>query len=351
MSTVHELTQLRLIAQRIAGPGHRSPHEAVQHLTALQAQDHPGAITSVALRTRARSRAQVEAALTAGKLVKSWPMRGTLHLVAAEDLSWLLTLTSPRQLAAQAGRRAQLELTDADLEQAGAVATEALGGGRELTRAGLLAAWEQAGICTTGQRGYYLIVHLAQTGLLCFGPIRAGEPQIVLLPEWVAQPRTLERDEALGELARRYFSSHGPATSKDFTRWAKLVAADVRTALALARPHLDTLHLDGVDYLLDPRTPERLRRYRDAAGGVFLLPGFDEYMLGYGDRSAALPAQFADRIVPGGNGVFQPTVIADGQVVGTWRRTRDRALALTAFTELAAPVARAVPEVYANLPA
>jgi hypothetical protein len=353
MNTPHELTLLRLVAQRIAGPGADSVRDAVAGLTAVQGQDHAGAVTSIALRTRARSRAAVDAALTAGEVVKSWPMRGTLHFVAAEDLAWLLALTGPRSFATQRARRAQLELGDGDLDRAREAAIGALSGGRELGRAGLLAVWEAAGLSTAGQRGYHLIVHLAQTGTLCFGPIRDGEQQLVLLSEWVPEPRRLERDEALGELAGRYFRGHGPATVKDFGRWAKLVAADVRTGLAISRPELEPLVVDGTEYLMDPLTPGRLEDCRQQARGVFLLPGFDEYMLGYGDRSAALAPEFADRIVPGGNGMFQPTVVADGRVVGTWRRVGRgpaRRLELSAFEALPADVAAAVDGVYADLP-
>jgi hypothetical protein len=352
MST-HELALMRLVAQRISGPGWDGARDVVHHLTAVQAQDHPGAITSLALRTRARDRAAVEAALTAGEIVKSWPMRGTLHFVTASDLPWLLALTAPRIVLAQAARRAQLELHDADLALAGTVATDALAGGGELTRAQLLARWEAAGLSTTGQRGYHLISHLAQTGLICFGPVRDGEQHLVLLSEWVPRAWQPERDEALGELARRYFHGHGPASVKDFGRWTKLIAADVRTGVALARPDLETLEVDGVEYLMDPRTPSLLRTHRKAARGVFLLPGFDEFILGYGDRTAVLAPEFADRIVPGGNGVFQPTVIADGRVVGTWRRTGRggaRNLQLSPFAALPEPVATAVPDVFAALP-
>ena len=353
MTAINELTLLRLVAQRIAGPGHACARDAVQHLTAIQGQDHSGAITSIALRTRARSRIEVETAFTNGEIVKSWPMRGTLHMVLAEDLPWQLALTAPRIVASQAARRAQLKLDDTDLELARRVAVDVLSGGRELSRAGLLAAWEAAELSTAGQRGYHLIVHLAQTGTLCFGPLRDGEQQLVLLSEWVPRPRLLERDEALGELALRYFCGHGPATAKDFGRWAKLVAADVRTGLALARPELEPLNLDGVEYLMDPQTPERLRTHRAEARGVFLLPGFDEYMLGYGDRSAALAPEFADRIAPGGNGVFQPTVIVDGQVIGTWRRTGRRqaqTLQVSPFQPVSDELAAVIADVYQALP-
>ncbi len=348
-----DLARLRLVAQRIAGPGEAGPLDVVRLLTAVQAQDHPGAVTSIALRTAARDRAAVDAALNSGQVVKSWPMRGTLHFVPKEDLPWLLELTAPRVVTGSVGRRTELGLDERDLERGRELAVEALHGRRELSRAALLATWQQAGLETSGQRAPHLISYLAMTGTLCFGPVRDGEPQLVLLAEWAPRLRHLERDEALGELAERYFRGHGPASVKDFTRWTKLVAADVRTGVALARPGLESITVDGVEHLLDPATPERLEQHRQEARGVFLLPGFDEFMLGYGDRTAALPAQFADLIVPGGNGMFRATVVADGQVVGVWRRTGSgarRTIEATAFTEFSPQVATAVPKRFADLP-
>jgi hypothetical protein len=205
---------------------------------------------------------------------------------------------------------------------------------------------EQGGVSTAGQRGYHLIWNLSQTGTLCFGPTADGEQAIVLLDEWVTAPRRLERAEALGEWALRYFRGHGPATVKDYTRWTGLTAADVKTGLAHARPLLERIEVDGVEYLMDPRTPALLDACRDQARGVVLLPGFDEYVLGYADRTAMLPAEFAQLIVPGNNGMFKPTVVADGQVVGTWRRegrgTRQR-IAAAPFTEFPPGVTEALP--------
>jgi hypothetical protein len=166
-----------------------------------------------------------------------------------------------------------------------------------------------------------MIAYLAQTGTLCFGPMDGTEQLLVLVDEWVQHPRRLERDEALGELALRYFRSHGPATAKDLARWGHLTAADVRTGMAVARPELARLEVDGVEHLLDPRTPELLAAHRSEARGLFLLPGFDELVLGYQDRTAVVPAEFAAAIVPGGNGVFRATVVADGTAVGTWQHT------------------------------
>jgi len=353
VTTLHEVALLRLVAQRLAGEPQPDAAAAVRWLTAVQAQDYRGALTSVALRTRNGTSAAVEAALTAGQVVRSWPMRGTLHLVAAEDLCWLLGLTAPRQVAGAARRRAQLDLDDATVARAGELAVAALAGGRRLRRAELLAEWERAGVSTAGQRGYHLLWHLAQAGTVCLGPVQDGEQLVVLVEEWVPAPRRPDRAEALGELATRYFRGHGPATAKDLARWTGLVAADVRTALALARPALEALEVDGDEYLLDPRTPELLQACCRRARGVLLLPGFDELLLGYGDRRAVLPAEFADRIVPGGNGMFRPTVVSDGRVVGTWRSVGKgvrRTVEATPFTAFSAAVEAAVPRLHAALP-
>jgi hypothetical protein len=179
------------------------------------------------------------------------------------------------------------------------------------------------------------------------------EQRLVLVSEWVPAPRRLERDEALGEWVLRYFRSHGPATVKDFTRWTSLVAADVKAGLAVARPHLEALEVDGIDYLMDAETPALLDQWRTAAESVFLLPGFDEYVLGYGDRSPALPPEFATRVVPGGNGMFQSTVVVAGQIVGTWKRSprgRQQPMLATPFTSFPPAVADALPQLYNALP-
>ncbi len=353
MTALHEVALLRLVAQRVVGPGFATATEAVRWMTAVQAQDHRGALTSVALRTTSRARQAVEQALVAGEIVKSWPMRGTLHLVVAEDLPWMLDLMAPRVLAGAAARRAGLGLAPPVLQQGRELAVEALTAGRALRREELLAVWDKGGLTTAGQRGYHMLWHLAQTGLLCFGPVRDGHQLIVLVDEWIARPRRPMRDAALGELAGRYFRSHGPATVKDFMRWTNLVAADARAGLALASPQLAVIDVDGVEHFMDPETPERLAACRGDARAVVLLPGFDELILGYQDRSASLPAPFRDRIVPGGNGVFRPTVVADGQVVGTWKqvgRGSKGRVAATPFTSFSTEVEEAISGLYKALP-
>jgi hypothetical protein len=349
---VDELSLLRMAAQRLVGPRAASPAEAVRWLTAVQAQDFPGALTSIALRTHQGTRAAVLAALDAGEVVRSWPMRGTLHLTAAVDLPWMLELLGPKVLAGAAGRRATVGLTDADVARAHDVALAALTGGHRLGRADLVAALAAGGVPTEGQRGYHLLWWLAQSGLTCLGPTQDGDQQFVLLDEWVPAPRRLEREEALGELALRFFASHGPATVKDLVRWAGIGVRDVRAGLAVAGAQLERMDVDGTEHWLDPATPERLAAARAEAGGVHLLPGFDELVLGYADRSCTVPPEHATRIVPGGNGMFRATVVHAGTVVAVWRTGRGKArpIDLEPFGELPDDVLAAVHERYADLP-
>jgi hypothetical protein len=321
MTSSHDVALMRLVAQRIAGPAHPSATAAVRSLTAVQGQDYPGALTSVALRTAGRRRSDVTAALDAGAVVRSWPMRGTLHLVAAEDLPWLLDLLGPRIQLVASSRWAQLELTQRDADRAAELVGAALGGGRRLSRRALLAVLAEGGVSIAGQRGAHLLGYLARAGTICLGPTDGAEQLFVLLDDWVREPRRLNRDEALGELTLRYFRGHGPATVKDLVRWAGSTVTDVRAGLEIARPQLSCVRVDGVEHFFDPAVPDVLSACRTEARGVFLLPGFDELVLGYGDRSAVLDPRFADRIVPGGNGMFRPTVVSDGRIVGTWKYT------------------------------
>jgi hypothetical protein len=350
MTTSHEVALLRLVAQRVVGPRPQTPAEVVRRLGALQGQDLPGALLSVALRTAEGTRADVEAALDTGEVVRSWPMRGTLHLVAADDLPWLIGLLGPRVLAGAPARRAQLGITDAAIEQARLLAVEALTGGKRLRRKDLLGALADGGVEITGQRGYHLLWYLSQSATLCLGPMDDGEQCFVLMEEWLPAPRRMDAEEALAELAGRFFRGHGPATVKDLARWAGIRITEARTGLAAVRDGLARLEVDGVEYFLDPETSDLLAACREEARGTFLLPGFDEFVLGYGERGAFLDPAFADRIVPGGNGMFRPTVVHDGRIVGTWQwtgRGAKRTVTATPFTEFGTEVAEAVPRLAA----
>jgi hypothetical protein len=354
MTSQREVALLRLAAQGLVGPGAASAVETVRRLGAVQAQDFPGAVTSVALRTTARRRKDVEVALDDGEIVRTWPMRGTLHLLAADDLHWMLELLASRALSALTARWAQLGLSESAAERARELVTAALAGGGRMRRADLLTAIDDGGVATAGQRGYHLLGYLARTGTLCLGPTDgAGEQLFVLVVDWVPAARSRTRAEALGELALRFFLGHGPATVHDLARWAGLPLRDARAGLAVVRPRLAALDVDGIEHVMDPATPDRLAACREDAEDVVLLPGFDEFVLGYRDRSTILAPEFAERIVPGNNGMFRPTVVLGGQVIGTWQwtgRGAKRVVTATPFTSFPDAVLTQILERAAELP-
>ncbi len=312
------LTRRRLHRQRIASGKFESAAEVVAWLGAVQAQDYLASLWAIGLRMREATAAVVEQAVVERRIVRTWPMRGTLHFVAAEDVRWISTLLTPRVIAGSAARlQRDFGLDEAALAHCRKIVTEILQGGKVVTRSALYAALDDAGVDTAKQRGQHITGRLAQEGLLCLGPRAEKQPTFVLLDEWIPASRTLARDESLAELARRYFGSHGPATLHDFAWWSGLTIKDAQRGIELAGADLqpetlvDKVHWQAVDAV-----------NIDDASDLHLLPAFDEYLVAYKDRSAAVDAQF-NRQVIGINGLFNPGIVIDGRIVGTWKRRLD----------------------------
>jgi hypothetical protein len=199
-----------------------------------------------------------------------------------------------------------------------------LAAGEPLARATLLAALAEEGIPTDGQRGYHMLLYCSLIGLTCIGPQREGAQTIALLSSWAPRQRELTRDEALAELAHRYFRSHGPATLQDFAGWTGLTLTDARRALELNDGRLVPSSFgEGGDrtWWATQETALRVAEGVATTHKALALPGFDEYMLGYKDRSLHGDASLLDRVVPGGNGVFRASVVRAGVAVATWTRT------------------------------
>ncbi len=328
-----DIAQYRLFYQQITGTRFKTPAQIVSWLGALQAQDYTGAKWSIGLRLLDATDADIEQAIANRTIVRTWPMRGTLHFVAAEDVRWMLALLTPRVLANSARRHEQLNLDEAVFRRSTELLARALQGGKVLTRQEMMDLLEQAGITTGQQRGYHILGWAAQSGFICFGPPRGKQPTFVWLDEWLPEGKKLTRDESLAELARRYFTGHGPATLQDFMGWSNLVAADARAGLEMARSHLVSEEIEGQTYWL----PQNLAPLPGHPPEVYLLPGFDEYLLGYKDRSAVLDPRHSSLIHPGNNGIFKPTVVVQGRVTGIWKPTfkKDRVtVEINPFTSL-----------------
>lgn len=276
----------RLRHQLLDGPRAATPHEVVSHLGCVQAQDYLGALWAVGTRMRSAVEADVERALADRSIVRTWPLRGTLHFVAAEDVHWILDLLAPRAI------RRQRELDERLLPRCRTAARRALSGGNALTRNELYAA------LPPGDR-LQMVWRLAHEKLICFGPRRGKQQTFVLLDEWIPPSRTITPTDPLAELARRYFASHGPATAADFAWWAGITLSEARRvtpAFTVAAARSTSVHL---------------------------LPPFDEYTVAYTDRSAILDPAHAKRVNAGG-GMLNAVIVSRGRVVGTWKRTLTR---------------------------
>jgi hypothetical protein len=295
----------------------------VEWFGAMQAQDVASGMWSLGARLPGSTNADVQDALERREAVRTWPMRGTVHLVPPRDAHWMLEVMGVRALAGAAARRETIGLSEETADRAVDVLGAALAGGGRFTRAQCQAALAEAGITGEGQRLYHLLWYASQRGVLCIAPHIGKEQTFVLLDEWVPEPRRPDRDEALGIIALRYFRSHGPTTRQDFAGWTGLTATDAKRGIAVAGEALTTVRVDGVEMVVEPAL---LDAYRAGPGepdvdDVLALPGFDEYLLGFKDRSLMLDPEHKQAIIPGGNGVFQSTIVRAGRVIGTWKRT------------------------------
>ena len=337
---MRDIAVLRMANQQIEASTCATAADVVAQLTAIQAQDYRGALWSIGLRFPDSTLAQVERAIADRAIVRTWPMRRTLHFVAAADVRWMLRLLTPRLIKGSAGRYRQLELDEPTFSRSRKALVKALRDGTVLTRAETYNALERARISTAGQRGIHILSRLSQEGLLCFAAHRGKQPSFALLDEWIPESRTLARDEALAELSSRYFRGHGPATVRDFAWWTGMTLGDARAGAASVTSELTTHSVMGVSYFMSRDSAAAPKSPRT----VHLLPGFDEYLLGYTDRRVALDLAHAPRVVPGNNGVFAPTIVAGGRVVGTWKapvRKGHVAVDLSPFAPLSARDVRA----------
>jgi len=287
--------------------------DVVRWMGVMQAQDYKQALWAIGVRMGSACVADVEDAIAEGKIVRTWSQRGTIHFVPAEDIDWMLALCASRILHGHGRRMKQLDLTEAIMGQSRDLIGNKLTGGQSLSRSEIFEVLEQDGVSTDGQRGYHILWHLAHQGVICMTGQNGRDADFVLVDEWIPDRIQLSREEALAELVRRYFRSHAPATEHDFAKWSGLTLTDTRKGIQMNTDTLDSFERGDVTYWT---TGE----YDPVDSSDLLLPAYDEYVLGYKDRDDVLDPQFADRICPGNNGVFQPLIVIDGQIVGIWKR-------------------------------
>ncbi len=326
-----ELVAARLTAQLLAGEPAPDPRAVAERLLAVQAQDLSGARLAVRARTAGLTVADLDRALADRSLVVTWLNRGTLHLVRAEDQPWLHALTTPQLHTGNARRLAQEGVSPADAERGVAAVERALAGEGPLVRARLREHVAAAGVPTEGQALVHVLLLASLRGICVRGPMAGREQAFVLTRDWLGAPPAVDRDVALGELARRFLAGHGPAGDRDLARWAGLPLRDARAGLRRIADELAE-RTDGLVELAGRPEPAPLPPPR-------LLGPFEPLLLGWVSRREIVGDHQG---LVTSNGIFRPFALAGGRAVAGWRLGARGELELEPFAQVGAADARAL---------
>ncbi len=287
----------------------------VSHFGAMQAQDYAMSKWAVGIRLAATECA-VEQSITNGEIIRTHVLRPTWHLVAAEDIRWMLDLTAPQVKKQYLSMCNTLDVDGKALKSYNKTIAKALKDNKHLTREEIMQRLKLKGSYTNDVRPALIMMNAEQEGIVCNGPMRGKQFTYALMDERVPDAKKLIKEEALEKLAARYFRSHGPATLQDFTWWSGLSVADSKLALELTKHNLHSVGVGGLVYwFYEPHLSAALD-----TDSVHFLPAFDEFLISYKDRTASIPVTHQPNAFTR-NGIFKPVIVANGKVVGTWKRT------------------------------
>jgi hypothetical protein len=307
-----DIARLRLINQQIAGTKFKKPSDLVSWFGCMQAQDYPNAKWAIGLRIPGLDDQSVEQAFNKGTILRTHILRPTWHFVTPADIRWIQALTSLRVHAFDKSRRSQLGLEVSVFKKSLSVLTKALPG-KQLTRTELADKLKQAGIKTDENRLAHILMKAELDGIICSGGRKGKQFKYALLDEVAPQSVTIEADEALSELAKRYFASHGPATAHDFAWWSGLTVTEAKKGIDIIQSQLILFISEEKKFWMK----QNVSIPKDKSASVFLLPAFDEYAVAYKDRSAILDPKHVKK---SGNGIFKPIIVINGKAVGNWKR-------------------------------
>ena len=307
----------RLNNQQISRPGFETPAEVVQRLGAVQAQDYAAAKWAVGLRMKNGSEAVVDQALADGTIIRTHVLRPTWHFVTPADVRWMLALSAPRVKAALSYNSRRLGLDASVYKRSGSALAKALQGGKQLTRLELVAILKQRGIKSDNLGYLHILLNAELDAIICSGGRRGKQFTYALLEERAPQAIHMKHEEALAELARRYFTSHGPATVQDYAWWSGLTLTNARSGIELIKTQLANEAVDGQTYWFAASSPE----VKNNPHTAYLLPAYDEYMVGYSDRNTLIEPQHAEKLTAWNVFLLNPGIVINGKIAGNWKRT------------------------------
>lgn len=310
-----ELLKYRLFNQQLLQPSFKKPQELVSWMGAVQAQDYAMCKWALGLRLSKGTDQSIDEAIDNGALVRTHVLRPTWHLVAPADIRWMLQLTAPRIHQAAGSYYRKLELDQRIFKKAHQVLERELRDGNYQHRGELALALEKAKINTDDLRQTHILIQAELEGIICNGPRKGKQNSYALLEERVPAAPLPDREAALALLARKYFQSHGPATVKDFSWWGGLTLTDARKAVQSIAGEMEQIALNEDQFWWFPATiPSGVKK------AAYLLPNYDEYIVSYADREPLVADRYAVTLGRN-NPLFNNTIIIEGQVAGTWKRT------------------------------
>lgn len=310
------ISSIRQYNQQIAAANFTSAHQLINHMGAMQAQDFNHAKWAVGLRLPDFTEKQVEDAFIRGEILRTHLMRPTWHFVSPDDIYGLLELSAKQIKSAMKARNRQLELTEEVFKTSQEVMIKALEGNRYLTRDELSELLNAAGISTKEQRLPHILMEAEIDRIICSGPLKGKKQTYALLAERVPNKVELSTEEALALLAKKYFTSHGPATLADFTWWSGLPVSLARKALALNDGVLYSETFNNETYWFD----SNMNLSASQSDSAFLLPAFDEFLVSYKNREAAISGNDHAKAVSK-NGIFWPILVMNGKISGMWKHS------------------------------
>jgi len=326
--TLTDIATTRLNNQQIATSTFKSAKELVAFMGAMQAQDYAMAKWALGVRLPKATDKQIQEAVDKGEILRTHVMRPTWHFVAADDISWMLELTAPRIRPLLKARQAELGLSETIVTKSFSVMEKVMTGDNHITREQLHTELGKVKIPTDENRLSHLMIAAELNGLVCSGAAQGNRQTYALLEERVKKKKKFTKEEALAELAKRYFLSHGPATIVDFAWWSGLAITDARKGLELVKSNFYSETIDSETYWFS----DTIKSTKKNKQQVYLLPAFDEFLISYKKRTASLPAEHHVKAVSF-NGIFYPTIVINGKVTGLWKRTikKDKVLIETSF--------------------
>lgn len=320
--TQSDFKYLRLHNQLISQQPHVNADDVVATLGAMQAQDYAAAKWAVGLRLPNATDDGIESAISRKVIVRTWALRGTLHFLATKDIHWLLSLIAPRLNTLHASHYKRLELDKAVLSKSFSTIENALRSGKQLTRTELAVILNKKGIATNDLRLNFILLRASLDRLICFGERKGKQFTHALLNEWVPPAKAPKKEESLAMLAERYLAGHAPATLKDFVWWSGFTLAEAKAAFEAVSDKYEERTIGGKIYWLPRKMPEFKKKPT-----LYLLPAFDEYLMGYADRTTVVDEKYLKHIATN-NGIFNPTVVINGHVEGNWKRTLKKDMVL-----------------------